>query len=336
MITPKVKISNPFFLSFASSLIAYVMSAQVQVRREMNLMHSPSSVVVVASDSATANLRIDEVVAEFQRIEDLISEWNPNSEISAINRNAGIQPIRVSKEVFDFIERSLVISEITDGAFDLSWASLRNLWKFDGSPQQMPTESEVKESVQFIGYQNIQLDKAQQTVFLKEKGMKLGTGGNGQGFGVDKSIELLKKKGVKGALVNASGDIYAYGKQADGTAWKVGVSNPLDKTKVFALLDLEEMALTTAGNYEKFIEYKGEKYSHIIDPRTGYPALGVQSVSVYSKSAELSDALDTALFILGPQNALYLVEQIPEVECVIVDKNNKIFYSHGIKKEFEE
>lgn len=299
-----IKLKHSFIktISFFGILFPFFgilnVSAQVQVRREMNLMHSPSSVIVVEKDSATANAMIDMVVDEFQRIEDKISEWDPKSEVSQINANAGIKPVKVTKEVYDFLKRSQMISQLTEGAFDLSWASLGKAWKFDGTQEEIPSQEEIKQSIALINYKDIIFDDVAQTVFLKNKGMKIGTGGNGQGFGVDKAVALLKEKGVKNALVNASGDIYAYGKQADGNEWKIGISNPLDKHKVFAYLQLNEMALTTAGNYEKYILYNGEKYSHIIDPRTGYPARGVQSVSVYSKSAELSDALDTSLFIL--------------------------------------
>ncbi len=320
---------------FTLILLSSLLFSQVQLKKELSLMHSPSSIIVVGKDSLEAQQALQLVIDEFEYVESKISEWNPNSEISEINKMAGIAPVKVTPWVFEFIQRSMQISEITEGAFDLTWASMKDLWRFDGSQSTIPSKEAIEEALQFIDYGSVVLDPDHQTVFLPQKGMKLGTGGNGQGLGVDRAINQLKEKGIKSALVNASGDIYAYGKQSDGSSWQIGISNPLDKNKIFAYLPLNEMALTTAGNYEKFILYNGEKYSHLIDPRTGFPAKGVQSVSVYSPSTELSDALDTAFFILGTEVALDIANQLPSVECIIVDIQNEIHYSNGIQKNLE-
>ncbi len=320
----------------AIGLLGCSLQGQVQLKKELSLMHSPSSIIVVGKDSIEAQKGLNKVIEEFEWVESKISEWKPDSEVSEINRQAGIKAVEVSPWVFDFIERSIKISQLTDGAFDLSWASLRNLWTFEDQQKSIPNPDSIKASVRYIDYNKILLDKENHSVFLAEKGMKIGTGGNGQGLGVDRAIAALKEMGIPAAMVNASGDIYAYGSQADGEDWQIGISNPLDKKKVFAFLSLNEKALTTAGDYEKYIWYKGKKYSHIIDPRTGYPAQGVQSVSVYSPSAELSDALDTAFFILGKEVAMNIANQIAEVECIIVDQNNEIFYSNGIQKHIQE
>lgn len=312
-------------------LIFSFLSSQVQVRREMSIMHSPSSITIVAKDSATANHFIDVSVTEMQRIENEISEWISTSQISQINANAGIKPVKVTQEIFDFIERSKEISQLTEGAFDISWASVDKIWKFDGTMKQLPTKEEAQKSVQKVNYKNIILDKDNLTVFLKEKGMKIGTGGNGQGFGADKTKELLLKNGITNALLNISGDICTWGTQANGEKWKVGVSNPLNKNKIIAYFQLDNQSFTTSGNYEKFVEFNGKRYSHIIDPRTGFSAQGIASVSVFSHSTELSDALDTAIFVLGKEVGLDLVNQLPDVECIIIDTDNKMYFSKNLK-----
>jgi len=168
------------------------------------------------------------------------------------------------------------------------------------------------------------------TVFLKFQGMKLGLGGIGQGYIADKVKDLLKSKGCHSGLVNVSGDINSWGKQPDGSLWTVGIINPMNKNKVFATFPLEDSAVETSGSYEKFVTFNGIRYAHIIDPRTGYPAQGVVSVSVFAKQTEIADALATGIFVLGVNVGLDLVNQLKGIECIIVDDKGKIHYSKGI------
>jgi thiamine biosynthesis lipoprotein len=204
------------------------------------------------------------------------------------------------------------------------------IWKFDGSMKEMPTPEAIKNSVAKIGYRDIILDKKEHTIFLKKEGMKLGLGGIGQGYIADKIHLLLLSKGCKSGLVNVSGDIFAWGKQPDGKPWTVGIVNPMNKNKIFATFPLENSAVETSGSYEKFVVFDGIRYSHIIDPRTGYPATGVVSVSVFAKQTEIADALATGIFVLGVDVGLDLVNQIKGIECIIVDDKGKIFTSKGI------
>jgi thiamine biosynthesis lipoprotein len=294
------------------------------------MLGSPFEVTAVANDTIKANEYIDLAVAEVKRIEYLISDWIPTTQISQVNKNAGIQPIKVNAEVFELVERAIKISQITAGAFDISYASMDKIWKFDGSMKVMPTEEAIKKSVAKIGYKNIILDKKNQTVFLKSEGMKLGLGGIGQGYIADKVKDLLLSKGCKSGIVNVSGDINAWGKQPDGKLWNVGIVNPLNKNKIFATFPLENSAVETSGSYEKYVIFNGKRYSHIIDPRTGYPATGVVSVSVFAKQTEIADALATGIFVLGVEVGIDLVNQLKGVECIIVDDTGKIFSSKGI------
>ena len=263
----------------------------------------------------------------------MISSWDPNSETSLVNSNAGIQPVKVSLELFKLVERAKKISEITDGAFDISYASMDNIWKFDGSVDRLPSKKDIQLSVANIGYQNIELNENNQTVFLKEKGMRIGFGAIGKGFAADKAKELLISKGVKGGIVNASGDLTTWGTRETGEKWMIGITNPEKKDEVFSWLPIVESSVATSGNYEKYLIFKGEKYSHIIDPRTGYPTKGVQSVSIFAKQAELCDALATAVFILGRDSGIHLINQLDGVEVVLVDTEKKIHKSSGILLE---
>jgi thiamine biosynthesis lipoprotein len=294
------------------------------------MLGSPFEMTVVAKDTVQGNFYIDLAVAEVKRVENLISDWIPTTQISQVNENAGIKPVKVDKEVFDLVERAIKVSQITSGAFDISYASMDKIWKFDGSMKVMPTEEAIKKSVSKIGYKNIILDLKEQSIFLKNEGMKLGLGGIGQGYIADKIKALLQIKGCVSGIVNVSGDINTWGKQADGKLWTVAIVNPMNKNKVFATFPLEDSAVETSGSYEKFVTFNGVRYSHIIDPRTGYPAQGVVSVSVFAKQTEIADALATGIFVLGVEVGLDLVNQLKGIECVIVDDKGKIHTSKGI------
>ena len=314
-----------FFLSFV-----FVSFGQITHKRKLSMLGSPLEMTVVAKDTVDGNYYIDLAIAEVKRVENLISDWIPTTQISQVNQNAGIKAVKVDKEVYELVERAIKVSQITSGAFDISYASMDKIWKFDGSMKVMPTEEAIKKSVSKIGYKNIILDPKEQTIFLKNVGMKLGLGGIGQGYIADKVKVLLFSKGCTSGIVNVSGDINAWGKQPDGKPWTVGIVNPLNKNKIFTTFPLENNAVETSGSYEKYVVFNGIRYSHIIDPRTGYPAQGVVSVSVFAKQTEIADALATGIFVLGVDVGLDLVNQLKGIECIIVDDKGKIHSSKGI------
>lgn len=296
-------------------------------------MGSSFIISVVSNDSIQADEQINIAIKEIERIESVISSWDSKTETALINKNAGEKPTKVSAELFNLIERCIAISKLTDGAFDISYASMDQLWKFDGSMKMLPTEDDIKKSVSKIGYKNILLDKSTFTVLLKLKGMKIGFGAIGKGYAADKAKELLVKNGVKSGIINASGDINAWGKQPNGKEWTIGIVNPLNKTKVFATLPINNQAVVTSGNYEKFVTFSGKRYSHIIDPRSGYPTTGIVSVSIFSNIAELADALATSVFIMGKEVGLDRINQMPNVECIIINEKGKVFTSKNIQIE---
>ncbi|SNZ00184.1 thiamine biosynthesis lipoprotein [Flagellimonas pacifica] len=322
------------FVVFLCSLLCAFSNAQreedITVKRTLKLMGTRFEITVIAPNEDIGYINIDEAVSEIKRIEKIISSWDDASETSLINKNAGVKPVRVCRELFQLIERSKKISEITDGAFDISYASMDNIWKFDGSMDRMPNDGELQRSISKIGYQKIILDSKEQTVFLKEKGMRIGFGAIGKGYAADRAKELLVSKQVKGGIINASGDLTTWGTKVTGEKWLIGIANPLSKDKVFSWLPVVESSVATSGNYEKYIVLNGKKYSHIIDPRTGYPTTGINSVSIFAKNAELCDALATAVFIMGRDSGIHLINQINGVEAVVVDDGNKIHKSTGI------
>jgi len=317
-----------YFILFTCFYNSY---AQDIFKETLKLMGSRFEITVVAKNKKEANLYIQAAVSEIKRIENLISSWDSNSQTSEINKNAGIKPVKVEEELFHLIDRSLKISELTDGAFDISYASMDKIWKFDGSMKTMPTQEEIARSVSHIGYKNIELDQETKTVFLKLEGMKIGFGGIGKGYAADKAKALLVSMGVTGGIINASGDMNTWGKQTNGEDWKVAITNPLNKNKAFALLPLDNGAVVTSGNYEKYVEFDGKRYTHIIDPRTGYPCSGVISVTVFAPKAELADALATSVFVMGKETGLDRINQLPNIECIIIDDQGSIITSKHIK-----
>jgi thiamine biosynthesis lipoprotein len=323
-------------LLFCSLFILWYSSAQIVHTKKTFMLGSPFEMTVVAKDTVQGNQYINQAINEVKRIENLISDWIPTTQISNVNQNAGIAPVKVDQEVFELIERAIKISKLTNGAFDISYASMDKIWKFDGSMKEMPTKEAIKNSVAKVGFQNIILNEKESTIFLKNKGMKLGLGGIGQGYIADKIKMLLVESGCQSGIVNVSGDIFAWGKQIDGEPWKVAIVNPMNKNKVFATFPLEDSAVETSGSYEKFVTFNGKRYSHIIDPRTGYPASGIVSVSVFAKTTELADALATGIFVLGIDVGLDLINQIKGIECIIVDDNGVVHTSKNIDlKKYE-
>lgn len=314
------------FIIFVNSITF----GQQVFKKKKNLLGSPFEITVVATDSIQANVYTELAISEVKRIENLISDWIPTTQISKVNQNAGISPVKVDLEVFELVKRAINISKLTDGAFDISYASMDKIWKFDGSMKEMPTTESIKKSVEKVGYQNIVLNENDTSIFLKYPGMKLGLGGIGQGYIADKIKVLLQENGCTSGLVNVSGDINTWGKQPNGKDWTVGIVNPLNKNKVFATFPLNDSAVETSGSYEKYVTFNGKRYSHIIDPRTGYPASGIVSVSVFAKQTELADALATSIFVLGIEVGLDLVNQLKGIGCIIVDEKGAIHASKNI------
>jgi len=320
-----VILSSLLFFQFANAAGTF--------KRTLKLMGSRFEITVVAENAVLGDQYIDAAVAEITRIERLISSWDPQSQTSEINRQAGIKPVKVDLELYQLIERAIGISKLSDGAFDISYASMDRIWKFDGSMTEIPSEEAIKQSVSKVGYQKIKLNPSDTTVFLTEEGMKIGFGAIGKGYAADQAKALLIEKGVKGGIINASGDMNSWGKQTNGDDWKVAITNPLNKDKAIALFPLNNSAVVTSGDYEKYIELEGRKFAHIIDPRTGYPTSGIISATVFTPKAELADALATSIFVMGINAGIDRINQLPNIECIIINDEGKVFTSANIKIE---
>lgn len=306
-------------------------TAQESFKKEMMIMGCNFDITLVADSEEEVNKYIQIAIDEMTRIEKLISSWDPNSQTSEINRNAGIRPVQVDKELFDLIKRALDLSRLTDGAFDISFAAVDRVWVFDGSMKKIPTDMEVKESIQRVGFKKVLLDPTTQTVFLTEPGMKIGFGAIGKGYAADKAKALLQSMGVRAGIINASGDMNSWGKQANGAEWKVAITNPMNPIQSYGLLPLKNKAVVTSGSYEKYVELEGQRFAHIINPTTGYPVSGILSVTVFAPKAELADALATSVFIMGQEIGIDRINQLPGIDCIVIDDKGSIHCSENIK-----
>lgn len=305
--------------------------AQVLRTRTATLMGSRFDITIVAGDSLTAEHCIDMVIAEVSRIEYLISDWKPSTQVSEINQNAGIAAVKVDKEVLQLTRRAVYISELTDGAFDISFAAMESIWKFDGSMTEMPTPGAVQKAVEKVGYRNIIIDTVASTVFLKLKGMKIGFGALGEGYAADKCREMMLARGIKAGIVNGSGDMSVWGKQPGGKDWTIGITDPFNRGDYYAIMPLRQRAVTTSGSYEKFAEINGKRYSHIINPATGYPATGLTSVTVFGPGAEMCNAFSTSLMVLGKNAGSALLKRFPQYSYIMVSDEGKFYHSRSIK-----
>lgn len=301
-------------------------------KRGLKLMGNHFEISVVSDDEAWADERIDMGVNEIRRIEKILTTFKDDSETNLINRNAGIRPAKVSEEVFRLIERSKRISDVTQGAFDISYGSIdKRLWNFDKTMTSLFDSKLAKQMVRLINYRNIILDQNEQTVFLKEKGMRIGFGGIGKGYAAEMAKLVMKDAGVTSGIVNASGDLTAWGFQPDGKPWTIGIVHPDAAHLPFSYMNVTDMAVATSGNYEKFVVIDGKKYSHTINPRTGLPVRGIKSVTIISPNAELCDALATPVTIMGVEAGIHLINQLNGIECVVIDDDNRLYTSKNIR-----
>ncbi len=244
---------------------------------------------------------------------------------------AGIEAVKVDREVFDLIKRSLRISDITQGAFDITYGSIdKTLWNFDKTMTSLPDAKTARNMVHLINYKNVLLDEAASSVMLKEKGMRIGFGGIGKGYAAEMAKKLLKENGIQSGLVNASGDLAAWGLQANEKSWTVGITNPDEPNEIFSYLNITDMAIATSGSYEKYVLIDGKKYSHTINPKTGLPITEIKSVSIITANAEIADAMTTPVCIMGIGAGIDLINQMKNIGCIIIDDNNKIYASKNI------
>jgi thiamine biosynthesis lipoprotein len=307
------------------------MSTLQVYKEEAHLMGNHFELSVVSDNQDWAHDCIKSGINEIQRIEKKLTTFSSDSETAKINEMAGISAVEVSLETIELIERSIKISQITQGAFDITYGSIdKKLWNFDDKMKALPDKETAKKMVRLINYRNILIDKKESTVFLKEKGMRIGFGGIGKGYAAEMAKKVMRSMGTTSGIVNASGDLTTWGTQPNGKPWTIGIANPNAAHQVFSYLTLTDMAVATSGNYEKYIMIGGKKYSHTIHPKTGLPVTGIKSVTIITPNAEVADAMATPVTIMGIEAGLDMINQINSIEAIIIDDDNRMYRSKNI------
>ena len=318
-------------------LAANVVRAETvkDVRKKMG---SRFEITAVAASKSEAQSAIDSAYSEIDRLEAMISSWQPNSETTAINNSAGAAPVRVSPELLGLVTRAGKVAGLTLGAFDITFASFGNLWDFKAEAPTLPDPDQLTRALELVNHNKVQIDHEAQTVMLAEKGMRIGFGAIGKGFAANRAADVLKQQGIDHGVVNAGGDLLAFGHRETGEPWTIGIADPKARDEIFAYLNLSQrdgsrQAVVTSGDYESFITIDGQRYAHILDPRTGYPVRGVKSVTVLCPDAELADALATSVFVMGAEQGLALINKLRRIEALVVTDDNELLFSKNLESK---
>lgn len=289
---------------------------------------------VVAASEAGADEAMNAGFAEVRRLENLLSVYKETSEYSKINQMAGIAPVSVSPETLELVQKGLEAGKMTEGGFDIAIGPAVKLWGVTEA-QHIPTQNELIRIKPLTDSDKVIVDPSRRTVFLKEKGMQIDSGGNGKGFAADKVKIILENFGIHSGIVALAGDLKVFGKKPNGERWRVGIRHPRKKEEVLAFLDLTDKAISTAGDYERFFIKDGVIYHHLLDPNTLQPARECQSVTLVADEGIVADSLDTGIFVMGPEKGMALIEKLPYLGGVIVDKNGKISVSSNLKDKIK-
>lgn len=299
--------------------------------RGARLMGSEFSFTAVSADDSLAWRAVRAGIREAQRIDQLCSYWDSASQITQVNRAAGQHPVVVAQEVYDLIARTLKLSALSDGAFDITFAGGEKIYRFDRQEHAaLPDSATVRASVRRIGYRRVLLDPAAHSVMLRDPGMRINLAGILQGYAVRRAQALMQQMGITGGLINGSGDVSCWGRQGDGSLWRVAIGDPAHPRTVSSWLTVTDVAVVTAGNYEQYFTVKGQYYGHIINPHTGYPAVGLRSVTIICPDVELADGLDEVVFVLGPDAGLAFINRLKGVDCTLITNDGRTLASKGM------
>ncbi len=321
---------STLFTLLAISLSLVSVAGAERFAFERYLMGTTVELIVLAPDRSAAEKAVERAYGEIERIERLLSVRRADSAISEINRSAGKRPVRVDEETYRLIQESLRFSKMSRGAFDITVQGMAEIWDFRRDGFRVPGPDRVLKGLERVGWSKIRLDESDSSVFLEKEGMRISLGAIAKGYAADRAVGILRSSGIESGIVSAGGDLIAFGRKENGKVWKVGVRNPRDHKKNICVLPASDRAVATSGDYERYRMVEGERVHHITDPRTGYPSKGCMSATVSAVSAMEADALATAVFVLGPEAGLALLEKLPDVEGIVVDAQGKITPSTGL------
>jgi thiamine biosynthesis lipoprotein len=315
----------------AAPLPAPPATSQARAEHHGVVMGSELAIEVYGPDVSTCDRAVTAARAELERLDAMLTDWKPVSPLMDINRAAGVRPVRVPPELIFILRRSLEISELTGGAFDVSFGAAGRLWNWRAPDPRIPTPDEVRKALEDVGWKHVVLDEKAGTVFLDRPGVRIGLDAIGPGYAADLAMDKVRALGIRDALIDMSGDIRVIGRRA-GHPWRIGIRHPRNPEADLDTLTVSEAGVATSGDYGRFFIKDGRRYSHIIDPRTGYPADACQSVTVVAPVLAFADALSTALCVMGPGPGMALVERLEGVEALFVAADGSIRVSKGLKR----
>jgi thiamine biosynthesis lipoprotein len=292
------------------------------------------SITAVGRTHDEANDAITAGFQEIKRLEQLLSTWIPSSELSKVNAAAGRSAVKVSLETMVVVRKALQVAEMTDGAFNIAIGPAINAWNISDDPR-LPTSEELAALKPLVDLQYVHTDVWERTIHLQKPGMRIDVGGIGKGYAADQAVLVMKKAGAAAGVVALSGDIKTFGRLPGGRRFPVGILHPRQEGEILAEIELEDEAISTAGDYERFFDKDGIRYHHILDPQTLQPARGCQSVSVIAKEGVWADGLDTGIFVLGAERGMELVEQLEDIEAIIVDGEGRVLISSGLRNRVQ-
>lgn len=296
------------------------------------LMGSSFELIVVEDTIEKGRNLLQQAIDEIKRIEYLLTEFSETSVTSLINQNAGIQPVEVPEEVYQLIQRAQQLSALTQGAFDISVSPLKRLYNFKNNDFTFPNKEIIQQTLKHVGFQHIKL-LPERKVYLSKKGMRISFAAIGKGYAADCVKKLWLNNKVNGGAINASGDLCVFGKRTDGSDWKIGIANPDNRDEILFSIPMQNCAVATSGDYEQYFIKDGIRYSHTIHPKTGLPLKGIKSVTIVHPSAELCDALATAVYVMGREAGMFLIHQLPNTHAVIINSENEVFLSEHLNFE---
>ena len=302
-------------------------------RESRTAMYTLVTMTVVSRSESRAKEAMDAAYGELERVGRLLNFYAEDSELSLINRNAGIAPVKVSAETLAVVGAALRAARETAGGFDVTIGPLVRLWDF--TRKTIPTHEQIEEAKALVGYRHVQVDEQASTVFLDTRGMQIDLGGIIKGYAADRAAAVLRQHGIASGIVAVAGDIRLFGRQPDGSPWRVGIQHPRpegDEAALLATLDIDDGAISTSGDYQRFFMENGVRYHHLLNPETGFPQDLCRSVTVIAREALDTDAFATGIFILGPEKGIAALERLG-MDGVIVDATGEVLMTNGIKNK---